>query len=200
MIGAERGAEFDNALLGPEALTSGVFRNEAAMAAVLGRNKLDGRILVDSGGQERTEGHEGIVLGGDQEQGHADLRRDAFRTHVLVIVLSVVIAELRRGDDVIESTDRPDWSQAGNRVALRKHFVFSLIARHQAIHEAPLVNIVVHAFERVGASRKVEGRTHRADTAQRLWYSGAKLSGHLGHEISAHRVAGEKDLFETVNI
>jgi len=43
-------AEFDNALLGPEALASGVFRNEAAMAAVLGRDKLDGGILVDFGG------------------------------------------------------------------------------------------------------------------------------------------------------
>jgi hypothetical protein len=43
------GAEFDDALLGPEALTSRVFRNEAAMAAMLGRNKLDGGILADFG-------------------------------------------------------------------------------------------------------------------------------------------------------
>src|SRR6266403_1509804 len=43
-------AEFDDALLGPEALASGVFRNEAAMAAVLGRDKLDGGILADFGG------------------------------------------------------------------------------------------------------------------------------------------------------
>ena len=43
------GAEFDDALFGPEALASGMFRNEAAMAAVLGCDKLDGGILADFG-------------------------------------------------------------------------------------------------------------------------------------------------------
>src|ERR1700704_5681930 len=110
MIGAERGAEIDDALLGPEALVAGVFRNEAAMTAVLRRDKLDGGILIDFGGQEGSVGDEGVILRGDHERGHANLPRDAFRAHVVVIVLRVAIAELRRGDDVIELADRSDWS------------------------------------------------------------------------------------------
>ena len=47
IIGTKRGAEFDNALLGPEALASGMFRNKGTMATVLRRDKLDDGILAD---------------------------------------------------------------------------------------------------------------------------------------------------------
>src|SRR6267378_4595546 len=194
------GAEFDDALLGPETLASAVFRYESAMAAVLGRDKLDDGILADFGCQERSIGDEGVILRGDHERGQADLGGDAFRADVFVIVLRVTIAELRGGDDVVELTDGSDGSQSGNGVALRKQLMLSRVAGHEALHETALVGIVVHALERIGASTKVQGGADSADTAQSLRYSGAKLSGHFGHQVSTHRVTGKKDLFEAVNI
>ena len=177
-----------------------MFRYEAAMAAVLGREKLDSGIPADSGGQEGSVRDEGIVLCGDHEHGDADVSRYALRAHMVVIVLGVAIAEMRRGDDVIELTDSPNGSEALHRVALRKHFVLSRVAGHQTLHKTALVHIVVPALEGVGGSSKVEGGTNRADCTQRFRHGRAKLSGHLGHQISAHGVAGEEDLLETVSV
>ena len=78
--------------------------------------------------------------------------------------------------------------------------MLSGVAGHQAVHKAALIGIVVHALEGVGASREVESRADSADAAQSLRHGGAKLSGHLCHQVSAHRVAGEKDLLETVSV
>ena len=117
---------------------------------------------------------------------------------MVVIILRVAIAELRRGNDVIELANGTNRRQAIELVTLREELLFSRIARHQAVHKAPLVEIVVHALERVGTRSKVEGRTNPADTTQLLRHVRAKLSGHLGHQVSTHRVAGEEDLFETV--
>src|SRR5437879_10991105 len=170
------------------------------MAAVLGRDKLDNRIRADFGRQERTKRNEGIILRGDQEHGNADLSGDAFRAHMIVIVLGIAIAELRRGDDVVELTDRANRWQTSDGVALRQHLVFSRIARHQTLPEAPLVKIVVRTLERIGASGEIKSRTHGADSTQSLRDGRAELSSHLGHQVSTHRATSKKELRETVNI
>src|SRR5438874_12699213 len=105
-------------------------RNEAAMAAMLGRQKLNGGILADFGGQEGSVGDEGVVLRGDHQRGQADLSDDAFRADVFVIVLCVAIAELRRGDDVVKLTQGSNRRKAANRVALREQFMLSGVAGH----------------------------------------------------------------------
>src|SRR5260370_36506218 len=104
------------------------------------------------------------------------------------------------GEDIIELAKGSNGGQTVEMVTLRKELLFSRVTGHQAVHKAALVKIVVHALERVGASREVQGRTHRADTAQSLRHGRTKLSGHLGHAVSAHRVASEEDLFEAVTV
>src|SRR5260370_14900777 len=119
---------------------------------------------------------------------------------MVVIVLRVAVAELRRGNGIIELANGSNRRQTVELVTLRKELLFSGVTGHQADHKAPLVKVVVHALERVGASGEVEGRTHRANTPQRLRHGCAKLSGHFCNQVSTHRVAGEEELFEAVTV
>ena len=107
-----------------------MFRNEAAMAAVLGVNKPNRWVFVDLRSQEGRVRHEWIILRGDQQHRHADLSRDAFRPHVFVIVLRIVITKLRRGDQIIKFAHGANRPQAIELVTPRKHLLFSCVARH----------------------------------------------------------------------
>src|SRR5439155_11332956 len=170
------------------------------MPSMLGRQKLNGGILADSGGQEGSVGDEGVILRGDHQHGRADLGGDAFRADVFVIVLRVAIAEFWRSDDVIELTHGSNRWKAANREARREQFMLSGVPGHQATYKAALVKIIFRALEGVGAGCEVESGANSADAAQSLRHGGAKLSRHLGHQISTHRVAGEKDLLKTVGV
>src|SRR5260370_7107415 len=97
-----------------------MYGNEGAMGAMLGRDKLDGGIFNDLCSYEGCIRDKGVILRGDHERGHADLRGDPFRADVFVIILGVAIAELWGRDDVVKLTDGSDRSEAGERVALRK--------------------------------------------------------------------------------
>src|SRR5260370_42592535 len=101
---------------------------------------------------------------------------------MVVIVLGVAIAEMRRGDDIIELTDSPNGSEALHRVALRKHFVFSRVAGHQTLHKAALIHIIVPALEGAGASCTVEGGTNRTASTQRLRHEPANPTTQHGHQ------------------
>src|SRR5437762_9548258 len=151
------------------------------MASMLGRQKLNGGILADSGGQEGSVGDEGVILRGDHQRGQADMSGDALCADVFVIVLRVAIAEFWRSDDVIELTHGSNRWKAANRVALREQFMLSGVAGHQAAYKAALVKIIFRALECVGASGKVESGADGTDAAQSFWHGGAKLSRHLGH-------------------
>ena|ERR1700741_416104 len=118
--GAEGVAEIDDALFGPKALGARLIGNEAAMAAVFWGDEADGGNFVDFCGEEARVQYEGIVLGGDEQEGHANLSGDALGADVIVIVLSVAIAKLRCGDEIVELADSSDRSDAVELVALRK--------------------------------------------------------------------------------
>lgn len=90
------------------------------MAAMPGRDKLDGGIRANFGRYKGCVRDEWIVLGGDHEHGDTDLGGDAFGADVVVIILGIAIAELRSGDDVVKLAYGSDRSKARDRVTLRK--------------------------------------------------------------------------------
>src|SRR5207245_4335187 len=66
-------AKLNHALLGPETLIPAVTRNEGAVPAILGRDQRNKRILLNSRVAERSNGHERIVLGREDQRRHVDL-------------------------------------------------------------------------------------------------------------------------------
>jgi len=63
-----------------------------------------------------------------------------------------------------------------------------------------LIKIVVRALEGSGASAKVQGGAHRANTMPRLSARRAKFSGHLGDKFPPIGVASKEYLFEAVAV
>src|SRR5437588_6264022 len=139
-------AEIDDALLGPKALSTGALRNKSAMTAVSRGNETDRRIVADSCGRERSVGNERVVLSGDQEDGKADLRGDALGAGMLGVVLSVTVAELWRGDDIIELAYGSNGDKPVERVAVRKHLLLAGVAIHQTGNKVAFVEKIFFAF------------------------------------------------------
>lgn len=66
-------AEFDDPRFGPETLAARFFRNKSAMAAITRCFDLDLGVLPQPGGLEGAEWDHRIVLGYEQQRGHANL-------------------------------------------------------------------------------------------------------------------------------
>src|SRR6266571_4765631 len=146
------------------------------MAAVSRSNKADCGILADLRRLERSVRNERIILRSDHQERHADLSGHALRADVVVIILGIAVAELRCGDDIIELAHRSNLAEAVEFIAPGKHFLFAHVAGHQASDKVALIEIVLRALERVGASGEIQSRAHSADTAQGLRYSRGKLA------------------------
>lgn len=195
-----REAEIDDALFGPETLGARVLGDEAAMAAVSRSNKADRRIFADLRRLEGSVRNERIILRGDHQERNADLSGHTLRADVVVIILGIAVAELRRSDDIIKLPDGSNRAEAVEFIALGKHFLFARVAGHQASDEVALIEIVFRALKRVGASGEIQGRAHCTDTAQCVRYSRGKLTRHFCDQISTHGIAGEEDALEAVAI
>src|SRR6266849_3583154 len=159
------------------------------MAAMLRRNKTNRRVVSDFRSGKRSIRNEGIVLRGDHQKRHTNLRGDALGAGMLVVILRVAVAKLRRGNNVIKFAHGSDRTEAVELVALWKHFLLARVASHQAGDKVPLIKIVFSALEGVGASGEVERGTHHADATERCWHARGKFSRHFSDEISSHRVA-----------
>src|SRR5215813_12991819 len=149
-------AEVDDAGFGPEACLAGLLGNEGAVATVFRGVECDMPVLLYAAGENCLVRDEGVVLCGDQKIGHADLVHNTLSTCGFVVFLSVAITEVRRGNRVVESADRADQTEPITRIFLREEVCLLDVASHQPSNEMALVEIVVAAFERIGASREVE--------------------------------------------
>src|SRR5262249_15179645 len=131
---------------------------------------------------------------------NSDLWHDALRSCRLVILLGVAKAEARRRDGIVEFPNGPDRAEAIARVALRKQAGLAGIARKQSSHEPPLVQVVLPAFQSIGASRKVQGRANGCYTAQRCWCAFTKFAGHFANKVPTHGIAGKENLGKSIRV
>src|SRR5438874_2353523 len=94
---------------------------------VLRLKKTNRTVVCDFRGAKRGIRNEGIVLRRDHQEGHANLRGDALGACMIVIVLRMAIAELRRGDDVIEFAHRSNPWKPVEPVTLGKQLLFARV-------------------------------------------------------------------------
>ena len=117
------------------------------MAAVLGGMECDVAVLLYAAGANRFIGDKGVVLSGDQEEGHADPVHYALGPGRFVVFLCVAIAEIRRRNGVVKFTDGADQTKTVARVCLRKELCFLGETGQQPGDEMALVEIVVGPLE-----------------------------------------------------
>src|SRR5947209_6225847 len=69
---------------------------------------------------------------------------------------------------------------------------------HQASDEMISVQNIFTAFERVGARRQIQRRTHRSDSAQLARRGLAEFACHFQHQVSAHGISGKENFRDCI--
>src|SRR5207253_1756182 len=116
---ADQPSEFDDHGFGPEtAVAFAAGRDEADVAAVIGRNQGDIGIGGDLFALEWREGNERIVFGVDDQRWHGDVGDERQGAGAFIIVRNVTEAHVRRGDEIIELANRPDAAQPRRVIAV----------------------------------------------------------------------------------
>src|ERR1700674_4856264 len=113
------------------------------MAAILGRHKPDRGVLGYIGAKKRLVGDEGIVLGGNHQHGHTDLRDNFLRAHGFVILLRIAVAKLGARYLILKSAPRSKGPEAVLRIALRKERNLGGVPRHHPRHKTALIKVIV---------------------------------------------------------
>ena len=142
-------------------------------------------LAASTGLSERARRHERIVFSRDDQRGHRDAVDDPHRAALVVVVLGILEAEVRRREDVVEFPHGLDRLEPGQ---IEQPWPVAFLAHHPLLelaHEIPLVEDVLAPLERARALADLDDRRYRGDADERVGRIVAVFACEFQGEVSA---------------
>ena len=164
----QQSAEIHDPILRPPAIFASIGRGEKTDVSAGTRGEHDDvGIAFDRFVWEGVEGDERIILRLDDERWTTYARKMIFGARHRIVLGGAAIASVRGRVTFIEIAYRTDLAQRAKIIKLRVQTVLKAHATTQAVQEAPLIESVRTAFDRVSARAQIE-RRRDGDDAEKL--------------------------------
>jgi hypothetical protein len=165
-------------------------------------DEISRQVGIVRGGEagQRFRRHEGIVIGGDDEQRPAHARQELARAGARPIVLRAGEAMQRRGHVLVEVGEGLRRVRVPQLVERRVQRRLGAQLGAQAAQEAGAIDARHHArpVERARAHGEIERHRHHGGGADARIDGVAALAEILGHDVAAQREAGQAELARAV--
>ena len=131
------------------------------------------------------ERDESIVFGRDEQGRYADAVEKAHRGLSGVVIVGCAEAERRRGDVVVERIDRVPGGEVGFGISAGGDE-----AQLHAVHEAPLVKVVIPLVDALSGEGEIDGSGDGADALDEVGC--AEFAGEFEGDVASEGEAGEE--------
>jgi hypothetical protein len=141
----------------------------------------------------RDEADEGVVERVEDQRGDRDAVEDPRGGGAVVVVVRGLEAGVERGDAVVEVAQGADVGATLRVEDVREEYGFAAEAAQERAEKSPLVETVLPMVETIGGGLEIDRGRDADDATQLRRCVGAEVAGEFEHQVSAHRVANERD-------